>query len=232
MGKIAKFLADLFLSTFPLRGTSSMHTSNGSQPQFLSTFPLRGTSILRQILLPVHVLISIHVPLAGNVCAVHTPSARRNNFYPRSPCGERLLAPQLGQYFHLAFLSTFPLRGTSGMGSLFIAAYSISIHVPLAGNVRHRVRPRRYHAYISIHVPLAGNVSWASMATTGHRLFLSTFPLRGTSDLGFGEKRVYRISIHVPLAGNVTEPEDAQHATRQISIHVPLAGNVGPLTPH
>ena len=146
---------------------------------FLSTFPLRGTSCLQErpcrrachfyprspcgerlhIGESVHASgnISIHVPLAGNVYNYPVSCFDFFYFYPRSPCGERpdtFLLVLSGQ----AFLSTFPLRGTSTMGE------SIEWQTP-----------------ISIHVPLAGNV-WPEILTmTWGLAFLSTFPLRGTS---------------------------------------------------
>ncbi len=147
---------------------------------FLSTFPLRGTSC---ILDPERdcIGISIHVPLAGNVhdkvrgwrdvptdfyprspcgerlysylllwfeqadfyprspCGERppcpAPAVPRLYFYPRSPCGERLSGGD-GVTFFAEFLSTFPLRGTSDFHSWIVLHHLISIHVPLAGNVR------------------------------------------------------------------------------------------------
>ena len=79
--------------------------------------------------------ISIHVPLAGNVpCALQGKPTIAENFYPRSPCGER---PNSGGWkdSYMRFLSTFPLRGTSIILYCLSRLFSISIHVPLAGNV-------------------------------------------------------------------------------------------------
>ena len=78
--------------------------------------------------------------------------------------------------------------------------------------------------------------------------FLSTFPLRGTSETLKRIRREKHLSIHVPLAGNVVlgialeythmtfyprspcgERHVAEAAARlycELSIHVPLAGNV------
>ena len=78
---------------------------------------------------------------------------------------------------------------------------------------------------ISIHVPLAGNVSYRLPTTSAFSVFLSTFPLRGTSRAARERAGVRQISIHVPLAGNVRFSRRAA-ARREISIHVPLAGNV------
>ena len=78
-------------------------------------------------------------------------------FYPRSPCGER---PRVSPTYRREL--------------------AISIHVPLAGNVR--VAHKRY-----VMLPK----------------FLSTFPLRGTSRSTAILSLKSSISIHVPLAGNV-----------------------------
>ena len=81
----------------------------------------------------------------------------------------------------------------------------ISIHVPLAGNVRRSwCSGHLGWQVISIHVPLAGNVGGDYMGWQAEAIFLSTFPLRGTSTLERGRMAEYfEISIHVPLAGNV-----------------------------
>ena len=146
--------------------------------RFLSTFPLRGTSHLTP-----HVgadsLISIHVPLAGNVRCWSWPCARIRHFYPRSPCGERRRSDGAGQIPPEISIHV-PLAGNVSVVSLSVQALKISIHVPLAGNVARSSRSQSGQRLISIHVPLAGNVA--------HRLSLHS---------GHG------ISIHVPLAGNV-----------------------------
>ena len=84
------FAICLFLSTFPLRGTSSRRLLLSGVPQkFLSTFPLRGTSSKLSITKNRLFGISIHVPLAGNVRRRRVLTHLQAYFYPRSPCGER-----------------------------------------------------------------------------------------------------------------------------------------------
>ena len=103
--------------------------------QFLSTFPLRGTSSLTASALTTR-LISIHVPLAGNVQTIPCFYQRPFYFYPRSPCGERRHSFATNNRLNV-FLSTFPLRGTSQPRARpGLPLPAISIHVPLAGNVR------------------------------------------------------------------------------------------------
>ena len=126
------------------------------------------------------------------------------DFYPRSPCGERRL-PRRAPPARLTFLSTFPLRGTSALWDILF-----------------------FPILISIHVPLAGNVFYVWTGYVYRVIFLSTFPLRGTSHGVFCVFDRRHISIHVPLAGNVGHHPQAEYIALIISIHVPLAGNVRP----
>ena len=166
--------------------------------------------------------ISIHVPLAGDdgfpVQAAHL----RPNFYPRPPCGGRLFVFKW-LFAALKFLSTSPLRGTTAGPDPARAASAISIHVPLAGDDRTE-ELKSLKTSISIHVPLAGDDCWfaarqtspqnfyprppcggrpaASFAAATFTAFLSTSPLRGTTEEICDWFRVTDISIHVPLAGD------------------------------
>ena len=144
---------------------------------FLSTSPLRGTT-------------------CGTGC-----SSKSFDFYPRPPCGGRPLAGRIHTATH-KFLSTSPLRGTTQIANRL----GISIHVPLAGDdQRFRDSSRvngisihvplagddrviAFHAAlsaISIHVPLAGDDSTSSATAFSSLQFLSTSPLRGTTDAYF-----------------------------------------------
>ena len=148
---------ELFLSTSPLRGTTWWRCRScpppchfyprppcggrrfafaelGADIVFLSTSPLRGTTPGFG-----HVgnisCISIHVPLAGDDRWRSRSYPRTHDFYPRPPCGGRLLprgSCASRPYFYprppcggrlagftvvdmtLKFLSTSPLRGTTG----------------------------------------------------------------------------------------------------------------------
>ena len=125
--------------------------------------------------------ISIHVPLAGNV-VLGDPSTPilTGDFYPRSPCGER----RVGDRYDVSgqrFLSTFPLRGTSGLETASDEASGlISIHVPLAGNVAMRPCPPTAQEYFYPRSPCGERRRTVYFAICDER-FLSTFPLRGTS---------------------------------------------------
>ena len=120
---------------------------------FLSTLSLRRATICTATL-PVSVWISIHALLAESdgLCVLCPPPV--GNFYPRSPCGERLALRHVHRVkTHIsihallaesdperqplldpisAFLSTLSLRrATIFAGSLFLF-FDISIHALLA----------------------------------------------------------------------------------------------------
>ena len=57
----------------------------------------------------------------------------------------------------MAFLSTSPLRGTTGYAATSELGQEISIHVPLAGDDIAVIAIMRKVPPISIHVPLAGD---------------------------------------------------------------------------
>ena len=240
--------AVLFLSTFPLRGTSSVSTPRsesrwisihvplagnvpayvshiGASLPFLSTFPLRGTSrgFRSQLRL---FAISIHVPLAGNVRYWrYMPSAPRQflstfplrgtsqaaifrlrmvqHFYPRSPCGERPVW-DMGCAARVYFYPRSPCGERPRARAVRAVVDSISIHVPLAGNVppppspRSRPKTNFYpRSPCGERPPGHSQNLWPAphfypRSPCGERLlsvrsipsrviFLSTFPLRGTS---------------------------------------------------
>ena len=194
-----------------------------------------------------HGVISIHVPLAGNVDSQPRPALQPYYFYPRSPCGERPGPQGVSVTDAEIFLSTFPLRGTS--------------HSHL------RQRPRRHHfyprspcgerqgEYMKDYTELIF-LSTFPLRGTSHHLrrrelffkFLSTFPLRGTSACNCSHYSVDKFLSTFPLRGTsggrrVCPPPYCHFYPRspcgerpaqrvpclrrtKISIHVPLAGNV------
>ena len=144
----------LFLSTYPVRGTT---------PQFLPSAQTR--------------VISIHVPRAGYDQRPGAYVYIELHFYPRTPCGVRPVLPSQ-HHSPAEFLSTYPVRGTTWAGTasaqiepVFLSTYpvrgttrcnspsssslSISIHVPRAG-YDITVNLWYYTTSISIHVPRAG----------------------------------------------------------------------------
>ena len=123
-------------------------------------------------------------------------------FYPRTPCGVRR-AYSLFPPASSTFLSTYPVRGTTGDGWRGYNGASISIHVPRAGYDKSRERFKNRRVFISIHVPRAGYDQGVRGEDRQHRYFyprtpcgvrplarlssraaitfLSTYPVRGTT---------------------------------------------------
>ena len=173
-----------------------------SYPAFLSTFPLRGTSVFLRPGTVISV-ISIHVPLAGNVNGSRGASGVcPRNFYPRSPCGER----RGGTLSRFRRNPHFYPRSPCGERPICMPTYfwysAISIHVPLAGNVRHVAGGFRLHRHFYPRSPCGERPGKVDARGRG-LAFLSTFPLRGTSVSFTPADNWSYISIHVPLAGNV-----------------------------
>ena len=106
--RVATLLEVLFLSTLSLRRATQDKRRQHHERGFLSTLSLRrATQIenaLRQIV---------------------------DNFYPRSPCGERLTTT-ITIFIVLKFLSTLSLRRATWLRCWQLAARDISIHALLA----------------------------------------------------------------------------------------------------
>ena len=190
---------NLFLSTLSLRRATCSSFVGTSSKVFLSTLSLRrATSRRSDHLLPT------------------------KNFYPRSPCGERLLAVQLGCRSSL-FLSTLSLR----------RATQDKFSIPSDNN-------------ISIHALLAESDACILTISICTVLFLSTLSLRRATLYGCyslrhsayfyprspcGERRVtsstviviLRISIHALLAESDTGERASIKPIFRISIHALLA---------
>ena len=101
-------------------------------PGFQSTLPMRGATTPRSLPAMTFV-ISIHAPHAGSDDRTSKNYSNRQNFNPRSPCGERLPAG-----FNIPpsqlFQSTLPMRGAT-ISRVCLAVYTlISIHAPHAGS--------------------------------------------------------------------------------------------------
>ena len=107
-GRINDISRLIFLSTLSLRRATS---PNGGQYSVYS--------------------ISIHALLAESDADVVPVQHCREDFYPRSPCGERPINPQL-RSVNSEFLSTLSLRRATGKKSSGAAVFTISIHALLA----------------------------------------------------------------------------------------------------
>ena len=100
----------LDISIHALLAESDRHWAcpDGSVRLFLSTLSLRRAT-LRVLDGSKSSIISIHALLAESDLIRYRISAKYTNFYPRSPCGERLLALMISLLVSI-FLSTLSLR--------------------------------------------------------------------------------------------------------------------------
>ena len=103
--------------------------------------------------------ISIHAPREGSDCGTCIKHWVCNNFYPRSPRGERPPRPG-SQSAHTLFLSTLPARGATG---LFFAL------------------KRKQNAFLST-LPARGATLPLDAGQIAPR-FLSTLPARGATGI-------------------------------------------------
>ena len=98
------------------------------------------------------------------------------NFYPRSPCGERLISTKKGQVLSL-FLSTLSLRRATLDVTIIGRTWDISIHALLAES----------------DPPVREIIQWEG-------IFLSTLSLRRATNSAYGALDGASISIHALLA--------------------------------
>ena len=110
-----------FQSALPLRGATGLVMMDSNGKGFQSALPLRGaTAGLRRDLLDSR--ISIRAPLAGSDGRAARCSARRRNFNPRSPCGERRGIAGRRSLAQGEFQSALPLRGATRLRSFCAGA--------------------------------------------------------------------------------------------------------------
>ena len=167
---------------------------------FLSTLSLRRATFGRCLYWGLN-KISIHALLAESDCRTKHSTNPKNHFYPRSPCGERLV-DALKLTDTVLFLSTLSLRRATILFAKKDRQSNISIHALLAESDSGRPETHRYGA-ISIHALLAES---------------------DAADISV--KREASISIHALLAESDTQDPQTYHQC-QISIHALLAESDG-----
>ena len=154
-----------------------------------------------------------------------------DDFYPRSPCGERLFVGLLRTFASL-FLSTLSLRRATkricplnssiqnfyprspcGERRLTNAHNSpnnqISIHALLAESDVSRIRLSKYACHFYPRSP-CGERLCAFVSLLGVFLFLSTLSLRRATQTGLTSVTNYKISIHALLAESDTHKRAQQ----------------------
>ena len=106
-----------FLSTLSLRRATRAFLARPFLLQFLSTLSLRRATVYPGTWSG-SILISIHALLAESDGAISQLQCALGNFYPRSPCGERLRLPTALRTPHQRFLSTLSLRRATRGGHI------------------------------------------------------------------------------------------------------------------
>ena len=145
----------------------------------------------------------------------------RCDFYPRSPCGERL--PTRETYLDIvAFLSTLSLRRATGVGLALAYNNCISIHALLAeSDLPYGYDYYRIGRFLST-LSLRRATARTTAAPPVHQAFLSTLSLRRATCIRTQTALPVPISIHALLA----ESDQLQYSTGLatiISIHALLA---------
>ena len=132
------------------------------------------------------------------------------NFYPRSPRGERhpsvLLLPPLG----LTFLSTLPAWGATNTFPDMRSETYISIHAPRVGSDQSDICNQGQRDSISIHAPRVGSDPCTIPTCAPRMRFLSTLPAWGATNTSSCFTRNTPISIHAPRVGSDAAPRRAQ----------------------
>ena len=142
----------LFLSTLSLRRATTAAQGVLQRLEFLSTLSLRRATV--------HGLphaddrgISIHALLAESDCKAGRTRRKMGHFYPRSPCGERLLDRD-DDMTQLEFLSTLSLRRATisiqciTPSGQFLSTLSLR-RATAAGSLDGRVRDISIHALLA-----------------------------------------------------------------------------------
>ncbi len=132
----------IFLSTLSLRRATYRPGCRAAAAKFLSTLSLRrATAVL--VLELVQPVISIHALLAESDTFGPARLASGAYFYPRSPCGERLRAPNHNSCLRNNFYPRSPCGERQRRQNRLSPNRKISIHALLAESDKTCYRPQR-----------------------------------------------------------------------------------------
>ena len=148
------------------------------------------------------------------------PNSKKANFYPRSPCGERLSTPTFSAPPE-RFLSTLSLRRATACSPTISSSARFLSTLSLRRATRSVSRLYALFA-ISIHALLAESDTGVFVASYCVRLFLSTLSLRRATHLRSLLAHRGGISIHALLAESDANGRCAR-IVPGISIHALLA---------
>ena len=142
--------------------------------------------------------ISIHALLAESDLVTTHGAKRVRNFYPRSPCGERLWVlrkvPLLG-----IFLSTLSLRRATHYDNYNLHCVEISIHALLAESDLGGMSERLIGSVFLSTLSLRRATKYAPLLLTYHLISIHALLAESDNRGAYHVKR-YEISIHALLA--------------------------------
>ena len=187
---------------------------------FLSTLSLRRATITDGSIC-LDSRISIHALLAESDFKILVESQRYNNFYPRSPCGERLMyALKLADT--MLFLSTLSLRRATFFIISARHVWLISIHALLAESDRQIQKIENDEVHFYPRSPCGERR--CEMISIERCSFISIHALLAESDrFQAADISARRISIHALLAESDPGSVRGISSKTAISIHALLA---------
>ena len=210
----------LFLSTLSLRRATGIQ-SGAQQATAISIHALLAESDVGQKRLRQKLAISIHALLAESDLYTSLSANGHTNFYPRSPCGERLAPCQLWHGVFL-FLSTLSLRRATLYLDTVSALATISIHALLAESDHATIKTIQDNT-ISIHALLAESDAIPTCGARPRRYFYPRSPCGERLYDTYAKVLRVNISIHALLAESDAKIPFAVSELVLISIHALLA---------
>ena len=157
---ISEASANIFLSTLSLRRATATCTIWAYTNKFLSTLSLRRATV-----------------------TAHTWQGGTTDFYPRSPCGERLFEPKHEHHNFRYFYPRSPCGERRGTLPRRCRSGLISIHALLAESDSIRLAGAASPPNISIHALLAESDQLYINRTAKTVVFLSTLSLRRATNV-------------------------------------------------
>ena len=210
----------IFLSTLSLRRATYRPGCRAAAAKFLSTLSLRrATAVL--VLELVQPVISIHALLAESDTFGPARLASGAYFYPRSPCGERLRAPNHNSCLRNNFYPRSPCGERQRRQNRLSPNRKISIHALLAESDKTCYRPQRGDSHFYPRSP-CGERRRRPSSPLHHPYFYPRSPCGERLQVVNVEQDTIDISIHALLA----ESDDGRRTgfgSGRISIHALLA---------
>ena len=194
------FLHPIFLSTLPARGATLASGQEAAEVEISIHAPREGSDFLVAVDVLALLEFLSTLPARGATLPGLPPQPLHQNFYPRSPRGERLVyccpADRASISIHAPREGSDPYSGKKCLST------GISIHAPREGSDIQLIAAEVQDTHISIHAPREGS----DFSLFSHRTTFQNFYPRSPRGerlgiaIGAAEHRV--ISIHAPREGS------------------------------